>query len=88
MPVDRGGRARDEGLLVGYLTADLAGIGGRVREQVKDLRVEEIPAYGPTGDGQHTLFGIEKRGISTMQAIERIALALSVPASRLGCAGL
>ncbi|MBC7235661.1 MAG: tRNA pseudouridine(13) synthase TruD, partial [Chloroflexi bacterium] len=84
----RPGRAREAGLLPRYLTADLPGIGGRQRVEPEDFIVEEIPLYGPTGQGQHTLFAIEKRGISTQRAMQRIATALGVPQRLLSSAGL
>ncbi len=77
-----------EGLFPGYLTASLPGVGGRLRVEMEDFEVEEIPLYGPTGEGQHTLFQIEKRGLSTMRAIQRLARAVNVSPRLFGCAGL
>ena len=34
-----------------YFTADLPGIGGRLKDHPGDFVVEEIPAYDPTGAG-------------------------------------
>ena len=81
-------RARERGLLPGYVTADLAGIGGTLRKELTDFVVEEIPLYEPSGSGQHTLFGIEKRGLSTLEAVTRLASALRVPRRLLSSAGL
>jgi tRNA pseudouridine13 synthase len=81
-------RARACGLLPGYVTPDLEGIGGTQRAAWEDFIVEEIPLYEPTGWGQHTLFEIEKRGISTPEAIARLAHALGVPRRRIASAGL
>jgi len=74
--------------LPGYLTADLPGVGGVLRARWSDFVVEELPFYGPTGSGQHTLFQIEKRGLSTLQAIQWIARELGVPPRVIGSAGL
>ncbi len=71
-----------------YLTADLPGIGGRLKEQVQDFIVEELPLYAPAGEGEHTFFEIQKTGISTFQAVREIARALGVPPRRIGYAGL
>ena len=71
-----------------YLTTDLPGIGGRLKEQVRDFIVEELPLYEPGGEGEHTFFEIRKEGISTFQAVRRIAQALGVPPRRIGYAGL
>ncbi|OGO04899.1 MAG: tRNA pseudouridine(13) synthase TruD, partial [Chloroflexi bacterium RBG_13_56_8] len=78
----------DGSLHPGYLTAHLPGIGGRTRVRLEDFLVQEIPLYPPTGEGQHTLFEIEKRGIDTNTAIRRLARVWGVPQTRIGSAGL
>ena len=88
IPEPRQAEVRDPGLEPGYLTEGMPGIGGTLRDSPSDFCVEEIPCYGPSGEGQHTLFEIEKRGIDTMEAIRRIASALDVPGGHVGCAGL
>ena len=40
--------------------------------------VEEIPAYLPAGEGEHTYLWIEKRGLTTPEAVRRLARALGV----------
>jgi tRNA pseudouridine13 synthase len=50
--------------------------------------VEEIPAYAPSGAGEHTFLWIEKRGLTTLDAIRRVAAALGVDARDVGYAGL
>jgi len=71
-----------------YLTAALPGIGGRIRQRDEDFRVEEIPAYLPSGDGSHVIAWVEKRGLDTMEAIARLAAAVGVDADDVGSAGL
>jgi tRNA pseudouridine13 synthase len=71
-----------------YLTADLPGIGGAIKEQVSDFIVEELPLYTPLGKGEHTFFEIEKKGISTFHAVRTIARALGVAPKRISYAGL
>lgn len=61
---------------VPYLTAETPGIGGVIRTEIDDFIVDEIPAYEPCGDGEHTYFGIEKRGISTMNVVNQLAQKL------------
>lgn len=70
------------------LTVELPGAGGVCRERLEDFYVEEIPAYAPSGSGQHTLFEIEKRGIDTLNAIRMIASQLGIPSRGIGLAGL
>ncbi len=77
-----------EQLLPGLLTPDLPGIGGRIRQRPEDFYVEEIPLYGPSGEGAHTLFEIEKRGIDTARAIRALAQCLRIPPTAISSAGL
>ncbi len=69
------------------LTADAPGVGGRPVEP-EDFVVEEIPAYLPCGTGDHGYARVEKRGLTTRQAVDRLCRALSVPPSSAGYAGL
>ncbi len=71
-----------------YLTADLPGIGGRIKAHPEDFIVEEIPLYLPCGEGQHVYATIEKRGLSTFAAIRNIARALNISPGNIGSAGL
>jgi tRNA pseudouridine13 synthase len=50
--------------------------------------VEELPAYLPAGEGPHTFVWIEKRGLTTLEAVARLARALGVQARDLGYAGM
>lgn len=71
-----------------YLTADLPGIGGVIKEHARDFVVEELPLYPPGGQGEHTFFEIQKTGLATFVAVRLIARALGVPPNRIGYAGL
>lgn len=71
-----------------YLTAAIAGIGGVIKESPDDFYVEEIPSYLPCGSGEHCYLTIEKRGLTTLEAIHRIAHALKVPERDIGYAGM
>ena len=71
-----------------YLTADLPGTGGRIKTHFEDFVVEELPLYPPAGEGEHTFFEIRKTGVSTFQAVQRIARELGVQPNRIGYAGL
>ncbi len=71
-----------------YLTADIPGCGGTIKESPEDFHVEEIPSYLPCGSGEHCYLMIEKRGITTLEAISRIAAALKIPEREVGYAGM
>jgi tRNA pseudouridine13 synthase len=71
-----------------YLTAALPGIGGVLRANLDDFFVDEQIAYVAQGTGDHVFVRIEKRGLTTPQAIERIARALGVNPRDVGVAGM
>ena len=62
-----------------YVTNDLPGIGGRMKDDVADFVVEEVPLYALSGEGTHLFFSVTKRGIPTPSAVERIAAHMNVP---------
>ncbi len=70
------------------LTADLPGIGGRIREQVEDFQVEEIPAYEPSGEGEHLFLWIEKKNVSAEWLLKMVAKRIDMQKRDIGCAGL
>jgi tRNA pseudouridine13 synthase len=76
------------GALQRYLTAEIPGTGGIIKERPEDFLVEEIPAYQPGGQGEHCFAVIEKRGIATLEALRRISKALGVQERDLGYAGM
>ncbi|MRR56160.1 MAG: tRNA pseudouridine(13) synthase TruD [Deltaproteobacteria bacterium] len=71
-----------------YLTAGLPGIGGVIKETAEDFKVTEIPLYLPCGEGEHAYLEIEKRGLTTLEAVRRIARSLGVSDRDIGYAGL
>lgn len=71
-----------------YLTEALPGVGGVIRVEVEDFVVDEVPAYAPCGEGEHTYFGVEKRDVSTMALTREIARALGVSEREISSAGL
>ena len=71
-----------------FLSDDIPGTGGRVRAEPDDFEVEELPLYPASGAGEHVYLEIEKRGISTREAVNRIARAAGVNPESFGVAGL
>lgn len=71
-----------------YLTAREIGIPAAVKRRYEDFVVEEIPAYQPSGTGDHCYFTIEKTGLATMRAVNDIARALGVKPKDIGLCGL
>ncbi len=66
----------------------MSGIGGRLRARPEDFRVEEIPLTPPSGDGEHLHLRVEKRGVSTIEALRVLCRALETPEAEAGYAGL
>jgi tRNA pseudouridine13 synthase len=64
------------------------GLGGRIRTRPEDFLVEEIPLLAPTGEGEHVIAQVEKRGISTLDALLFLSKALKVSERQIGYAGL
>ena len=50
--------------------------------------VEELPAYPPAGEGAHTFLLLEKRGLTTFDAINQVAAAFGVAPRDIGYAGM
>lgn len=71
-----------------YLTADLPGVGGELKQEPGDFEVEEIPAYVPIGSGEHLFLWIEKTGITTEQLTKHLIHTLRVPNRDIGVAAL
>jgi tRNA pseudouridine13 synthase len=76
------------GLPHSYLSSEYPGIGGRIREELDDFFVEEEPLYQPCGEGEHVYLWIEKRDLSTMEAVRILGHKLGRPARDFGYAGL
>ncbi len=71
-----------------FLTAGLPGVGGAIRAIPEDFQVEEIPAYRPSGEGEHLYLFLEKEGRTTREVFEFLRDELGVPEKEIGVAGL
>jgi tRNA pseudouridine13 synthase len=71
-----------------YLTADLPGIGGRIKQEPEDFEVEEIPAYEPSGSGGFLYLWVEKRSMGAEYFIRQVARRLGLQPADVGLAGL
>ena len=70
------------------ITADLPGVGGRIKVQLDDFEVEEIPAYEPSGGGEHLYLWVEKRGLGPEFFVQQVGQRLGLPTNEIGTAGL
>jgi tRNA pseudouridine13 synthase len=71
-----------------YLTQDIPGIGGSIKNRAEDFFVQELPLYEPSGEGEHVYAEFQKIGLSTFDAIDRIGRALYVSSRDIGYAGM
>jgi tRNA pseudouridine13 synthase len=71
-----------------YLTRAIPGIGGKIKQRDEDFFVEELPLYEPGGQGEHVYCEIEKKGMSTFDAVHRLSEALGVAQREIGYAGM
>ncbi len=71
-----------------YITQDVPGTGGVIKQRAGDFFVEEIPLYQPSGEGEHIYLFVEKRDLSTFELVNILARHFNVPRHALGYAGL
>ncbi len=71
-----------------YLTADLPGTGGVIKQRPEDFLVDEQPLYEPSGEGEHLFVFVEKRGATTLDLARRIAKAFRIKQRDVGYAGM
>jgi tRNA pseudouridine13 synthase len=69
-------------------TAELPSVGGKLGPDPEDFVVEEIPAYLPSGQGEHAYVKVEKRGVTTRDAALALARLAGVSERDVGYAGM
>ena len=69
-------------------TAELPGVGGRIRVRNEDFEVDEVPSYEPSGSGDHLYLWVEKRGMAPEFFARTIAQKLGISPGSVGTAGL
>jgi tRNA pseudouridine13 synthase len=71
-----------------YLTTSVDPIEAEFRATPEDFEVEEIPAYAPSGTGEHIFAFIEKRELTTKDAVRAMCESVGADANAAGWAGL
>lgn len=66
----------------------MPGTGGILRSEPEDFEVEELPAYLPSGEGDHLFLFVEKRGLNTRDVVGRLARSTGVSEREIGYAGM
>ncbi|HEX7668755.1 MAG TPA: tRNA pseudouridine(13) synthase TruD [Polyangiaceae bacterium] len=69
-------------------TSDLPGVGGAIGPAEEDFVVDELPLYAASGEGEHLYVRIQKRGLTTRDAVRALADAANVPVNEVGTAGM
>ncbi|MDG2306097.1 MAG: tRNA pseudouridine(13) synthase TruD [Candidatus Binatia bacterium] len=62
--------------------------GGRIGPAPSDFRVDEIPAYPLSGEGEHLFLKVEKVGLNTAEVAQRVARAAGLRERDVGYAGM
>ncbi|MDR2947326.1 MAG: tRNA pseudouridine(13) synthase TruD [Candidatus Adiutrix sp.] len=71
-----------------YISADLPGLGGRLKARPEHFAVEEIPLYEASGEGPHLYVTIRREGLTTRQMVDDLARRFAQPPDSVGYAGL
>lgn len=71
-----------------YLSSPADRVGGELKTDPTDFRVDEIPAYEPSGTGDHLYLKIQKTDVSAEQLLTHLADTLKVRRDDIGMAGL
>ena len=71
-----------------FLTAHIAPVDATFKAAPEDFEVHELPAYRPSGSGDHVMAGIEKRDLTTPEAVARLCREVDADPSTAGWAGL
>ncbi len=71
-----------------YRSEGVPGIGGLLKQREDDFLVDELPLYQPSGEGEHLMLFVEKKGLSTSYMIGILARHFGVRPADIGYAGL
>ncbi len=71
-----------------YITNELEGIGGKIRDRPEDFIVEEVPLYEPSGVGTHLYANITKKNQTTRDVQIELAKLFKLRTHNIGTAGL
>ena len=60
---------------------------GRIKVEPEDFQVEELPAYLPSGEGEHLYLWVEKRDVSAEYLTGLLSRTLGISRDSIGMAG-
>ncbi len=70
------------------ISEDVPPVTGELKREPEHFVVEELPAYLPTGEGEHLYVWVEKRGLNTPDAVNKLCEVLETSRENAGYAGL
>lgn len=65
-----------------------APVTGNIKASPEDFQVIEIPAFSPSGDGEHCIIHVRKKEMNTAQVAKLLARHAGLPPSRVSWAGM
>lgn len=71
-----------------YISKDLEGISGKIREIPDNFIVEEVPVYSPSGEGEHVYINITKKLLTTKDVEKTLSNLFQFSQEKIGTAGL
>lgn len=71
-----------------FITAELPGIGGKLKAEPAHFVVEEIPVYHPGGSGTHLYVSLTREGWTTRRVADALADLFGIARRDVGYAGL
>ena len=71
-----------------FITQNLKGIGGKLKETSESFIVEEVPVYEACGEGEHLFVNLTKEGLNTKEVVDKLRELFSLKREDVGVAGL
>ena len=71
-----------------YITSDISGTGGQIKQAPEDFIVVEIPVYEPEGAGEHLFIQLTKEGLNTRDIQKALARLYQVSRGDINYAGI
>jgi len=63
-------------------------LNGSLRTQLDDFIVTEILSFELSGEGEHVYLNIEKRGLNTIDLVQKLSKFIRIPVAKIAYAGL
>lgn len=79
---------QDFNMKLPFITPDMQGTGGRIKEKNEDFVVEEVPLYDACGTGNHLYVNLTREGITTRDIQKQLAELFNISTDKVGFAGM